>query len=276
MNSQKDNPNRKSSPETLSLLLLGGLAVVLLLWAGSWWYLTSCYSNLHDWNERGNFGDMFGAVNSLFAALALAFIIATLYLQIKSIQEAREDSAEERFQGNFFRLVEVEQNVLNGIERHMMAAGSPIKLAGRRLFTDFYESLTKQFESLHKSNPQEDQLSLISRAYLTFYEQEQANVGHYFRTLYNIVKFIDESTVRNKQTYTNLLRAQLSSNELLLLFYNCLSEKGNRKFKPLVERYALLENMPDNKLLSDKFNIIPSHRTLYAEGAFNESHAHSK
>jgi len=279
MNNQKDNQEnlkRKSSQTTLWLLLFGAFAVVLLVWAGSWWYLTNCYSNLHDWNERGNFGDMFGAINSLFAALALAFVITTLYLQIKSIHEAREDSQEERFQGIFFRLIEVEQNVLNGIEHYLMAEGNAIRLAGRRVFADFYESLTKHFESLYTANPQENQLTLINRAYLTFYGHEQANVGHYFRTLYNIVKFIDDSTMRDKQTYTNLLRAQLSSNELLLLFYNCLSEKGNRRFKPLVEKYALLENMPYNQLLSDKFNIAPSHRTLYANGAFTESREVSK
>ena len=172
---------------------------------------------------------MFGAVNALFAALALAFLIITLHLQVNSIREARENSEEEHFQGIFFRLVKLEQNVLNGIEGYSFRQ----KFSGRRLFSDFYDKLRNQFESLYKAYPNEDQLLLINKAYSAFYEDEQSNVGHYFRTLYNIVKFVDTSKARDKHTYINLLRAQLSSNELLLLFYNCLSDKGNKRFKPL-------------------------------------------
>src|SRR5215213_5051365 len=49
------------------------------------------------------------------------------------------------------------------------------------------------------------------------------------------------SPVKDKHLYTNLVRAQLSSYEIALTFYNCLSEMGREKFKPLVERYALLK-----------------------------------
>ena len=43
--------------------------------------------------------------------------------------------------------------------------------------------------------------------------------------------------------YTSITRSQLSDYELLLLFYNGLSEMGE-KFKPLIEEYALLKNLP--------------------------------
>jgi hypothetical protein len=51
--------------------------------------------------------------------------------------------------------------------------------------------------------------------------------------------------------YMNLLRAQLSVNELALPFYNCLSDLGRKKFKDLVEEFALLENLSDGVLMRE-------------------------
>jgi len=42
------------------------------------------------WEKRGQFGDMFGAVNSLFSGLAFFGIIITLFLQRKDLQVQQE------------------------------------------------------------------------------------------------------------------------------------------------------------------------------------------
>ena len=105
-------------------------------------------------------------------------------------------------------------------------------------------------------------------------------VGHYFRNLYNFVKFVDQESDfpkdhKDKKFYTNLIRAQLSSDELGLLFYNCLSNRG-AKFKVLVEKYALLEDMDFKKLvqeLGEDYIVTPDeeHKSLYDESAYGES-----
>ena len=105
----------------------------------------------------------------------------------------------------------------------------------------------------------------INYTYLKFYDTYEAKIGHYFRSLYNIVKFIDRSDVDDRRLYTNLVRAQLSSWELWLLFYNALSDKGRDKFKPLIEKYALLETVPRGKLL-----IPDVHLDLYQESAYGD------
>ncbi len=64
--------------------------------------------------------------------------------------------------------------------------------------------------------------------------------------------------------YVSLVRAQLSSHELLMLFYNCLSDYG-KKFKPLIPDYHFLKNMPTELL------IKPSHKQLYDEAAYKSS-----
>lgn len=69
---------------------------------------------------------------------------------------------------------------------------------------------------------------------------------HYFRFLYRILRFVDETDKieeHDKYRYTCLLRAMLSRYELIWLYYNGLSDYGFEKLKPLIEKYAMLNNL---------------------------------
>ncbi|PKG24401.1 hypothetical protein CWS01_07265 [Niallia nealsonii] len=52
-------------------------------------------------------------------------------------------------------------------------------------------------------------------------------MGHYYRNLTRIIKLIDESIFndKEKEVYLGILRDQLSSDGLMLLFYNSLQDK---------------------------------------------------
>lgn len=79
--------------------------------------------------------------------------------------------------------------------------------------------------------------------YDKLYAQYSDVLGHYFRALYHIVKFTDGYSDINKQKYISIARSHLSNSEQVLLYYNCLHPNGILKFKPLVEKYALLNNI---------------------------------
>jgi hypothetical protein len=100
--------------------------------------------------------------------------------------------------------------------------------------------------------------SVAIENYTTIFNKEQASLGHYFRHLYHIVKYIHKSdliTCEQKKDYAALLRAQLSAYELVLLMYNCLVEDlGYPKFKYLVDEYDLLQNM-NKKLVFDPSDL---------------------
>ncbi|NLU37727.1 MAG: hypothetical protein GXX78_02405 [Bacteroidales bacterium] len=100
---------------------------------------------------------------------------------------------------------------------------------------------------------------------LNHYNNQESRLGHYFRTLYNIIKYIDTTNGIDRQFYVNIVRSQLCVDELIILFYNCLSCFGNEKFKPLVEKYGILEG------LSDVYLLKPSHKALYNNTAFQEN-----
>ena len=138
------------------------------------------------------------------------------------------------------------------------------QLEARECFLYFYKNLQRHYYTkAHKHLSPPEVEALAETAYLDFYQEKQTAVGHYFRNLYNIVRFVKDSRVEDKHFYIRLVRSQLSVFELSLLFYNCLSSPG-RGFKPLVEEFALLKTIDDKDLLN------PSHRKYYTPAAFGE------
>ena len=82
-------------------------------------------------------------------------------------------------------------------------------------------------------------------------------LGHYYRHLYNMVKYIDTADnikSEHKDKYCKIVRSQLSDYEQILLYYNTLSPLGQAWNKPLGEtdrekmcliaKYRLLKNCP--------------------------------
>ena len=85
-----------------------------------------------------------------------------------------------------------------------------------------------------------------------------------FRHLYRIFKYIDESSLIDedeKYDYACIVRAQLSESELLMLFYNAINDDDS-KFKRLIEKYAIFNNLNVDELAKKE------HKDLYAEGAY--------
>lgn len=74
-------------------------------------------------------------------------------------------------------------------------------------------------------------------------------LGHYFRHLFQTVKFVDQSQIlkeEEKYFYLKTLRAQLSAHEQLILFYSVISDIGNAWLSPInyISRYRLIKNVP--------------------------------
>ena len=283
---------RKENDRSLSLIAL--LAIILIV---GLWYLT--YFLLKDLQpeERGTLGDMFGTVNALFSGLAFAGIIITILLQRKELKyqrdELRETRAEfiiqnktlknQRFENTFFNLLELHNEIVNAIDyvRSVgnMLDGKTRTIRGRDVFEYIFNRLNSGIKEEVDMN----------KLYLDFYDKNKTDLGHYFRNLYRIFKLIHEtefatlneldldvSNEENKKIYltknhseryryTSIVRAQLSDYELLLLFYNCLSEYGNEKFKPLIEEYSLLKNLPTKEIKLQKM------LELYKSSAYNKN-----
>jgi Putative phage abortive infection protein len=119
-------------------------------------------------------------------------------------------------------------------------------------------------ERLRELGYPEGAILAITNGYAAFHAGRQDEISHYFRNLYNLFKYLSISKLENPQLYANLVRAQLSTYELLLLFYSCLSDLGIEKFKPLVEQFGVLEGLAVEKL------IERDHLKFYAWKAYGD------
>jgi len=184
----------------------------------------------------------------------------------------------QQFESTFFNSLNLLNNIIEninftkvpspprGIQSRSIAIEEPKTYYGRDSFEYFFKEyiniytdlkidyIFKKFNKVYIPSKQynlstENYNLFIQDSYLIFFGKYQSDLGHYFRTLYNIIKFVNDSNQENKKYYTNLVRSQFSTFEHLLLFYNCVSIFGYENFKPLVIEYSLLDNMPIDKLL---------------------------
>lgn len=119
-------------------------------------------------------------------------------------------------------------------------------------------------------------VSAIEREGIKGYEKQMSGVlDNYFRYLYRILKYIDDSKLISDSTkyqYAGILRAHLSYMELLLIYYNGLSVYGREKMKPLIEKYHLLKNIRAEKLNDHTLNARIKHMSnneMYKESAWS-------
>lgn len=242
--------NEKKQAERLSLAFLF-VVIVLALWSGSWGLMKIFIEP----QDRGQFGDQFGAVNALFSGLAFAALVYTIYLQRIEIRQTQDEMKEQNqtfalqtFESSFFSLLSQHNELINNIRRTDMTRFGPDQKSGKILIEDAYVSYGSYWALrgiVHPNNSQK--IEMIENIFASVYTDFNFILGSYFRSLYRIFKFIDESNVINKKFYTDIVRSQFSDSELCLLYFNGLTNRG-KKFKFYIERYALLNNLPLNKI----------------------------
>jgi hypothetical protein len=225
-------------------------------------------------SQSADIGNSFGSVGALFSGLALAFMAITLFLQNKELQFQREELSLQRqeiklnreemhaqteqfqkqnetlqiqkFENTFFQMITLHHEIVRGISFSQGAK----QFSARECF----KVLHYYFSNKYNIDKRNASLQETLRCYDALYKEYQLQLGHYFRNLYHIFKFIDKSTIQGKEAYTAILIAQLSSHELALLFYNCIHSIENANFKLLVEKYAVLKNM-DNELVFNQEHL---------------------
>lgn len=114
--------------------------------------------------------------------------------------------------------------------------GDLVKIMNKKYDNDNYDIENINIDSLIKS-------------YDKLYNKNQSDLGHYFRSIYHIIKFIDKSDIEDKKNYIGFLRAQLSSYEQIIIFYNCLHPYG-KKLKILAEKYSLFKSIDVNLFIN--------------------------
>lgn len=254
-------------------LMFGGVMILFLL-------NFSMIFLVPDNNTRGTFGDQFGAVNALFSGLAFTGLIYTIILQRRDLeiqrhdlklqrdeialsrQEMEEQTAEfekqnetlkiQRFENTFFNMLSQFQEIVSSLSAQYGRRDNIQNASGRDFFKFSFESMIIHVELSSEKKPSTIYGGMRNTIKVSGHEgymgaDVPSYLDHYFRFLYRILKFVRDTPLitefDEEYEYTSMLRAILSRYELVWLYYNGLSENGNEKLKPLIERYAMLKNL---------------------------------
>lgn len=210
----------------------------------------------------------------MYSQLEVKYTRLELAGQKLEMKEQNETLKLQKFENTFFNLLSLHHQIVDGIDeieaketskggRDLLKERSSfvahvnrnenktvehVIIKGRDVFKNSYQYLMNRIERKSETDFLDN--------YMVVYSSVQTDFGHYFRNLYRIIKFIDETkfmedetkNFQNQYKYTSMVRAQLSDYELLWLFYNCLSSNGKEKFKPYIEKFALFKNLPKEKV----------------------------
>ncbi|KZL02722.1 MULTISPECIES: putative phage abortive infection protein [unclassified Pseudovibrio] len=270
--------SKKEGTERINRLALLGFLGVLVLFVlhalsvySNWWGVTEDLAK-----TLGPFGDSFGPLTSLFSALAFAALIWTVFLQREELQLSRkelaltrQEMADQRFESMLMRMLEVHTSLVADMDVDVNGSNAASRKDCFKIFLlhkllpkkyGIYEEEKNQTGTtssdfrIYQSGSETDRISIGSdtftmRAYDQMYIENRSDLGHYFRSLYNILRFISESSRPDIFEYARIIRAQLSDFELAIICLNCLSDNGT-KLKPLVEEFSILDNLPKDLYLS--------------------------
>jgi len=263
-------------------LIIALIAIIITSWLKYPQWIAILFKNSTALGTNfGTFGDSFGALNTLFSGLAFTGIIISIILQSKELQETRKDIKSQNtqfeiqnnsikrqvFENTFFQLLNLHNEIIQSIS---LPGRKNNDITGRSAFVTLYNDyLCSEYFIYELRDKYGDHINFenTNEWFLGFHEIYGDKIGHYFRNIYQILKMIDKEDLKDKKFYSNLLRAQLNNYELGLLFFNCLSDIGYEKFKPLVEKYEFFEHLPllDNITEEDikSYNISAFGKTNY-------------
>lgn len=250
--------------ETLSkyrLNIIAGIFAILGLFL--WLVLLNIFPK-YELEKLGFLGDFFGGTAApLLNFASLLLFLSAYLLQRDELKSNRKELKLQRFENTFFQMVSLHHQIVNDFNETTRQFGSIdttketfTHITGRSLIAEMY----KYFEKAYKDSLEKVEISRILTAFNYFLDKYQYLILHYFENLTQIIRLIDEShllTSEEKLVYINIIRAQLSTHEKLLIFYYAMTVKGMNELKPLVDRYQLLVNLQDSLLLNQ------NHRGIY-------------
>lgn len=268
---------------TAFALVSVGVFVALLPWLHK--------ANIN-WGEYGSY--LQGTTAAFWALAGVVLIFAAFVLQNEQLkaqrtqyeEEQKEQRAEQarqaeqfalqqqsirlqNFDSAFFQLLGLHNNIVDAF----MVRDVLRHKDGRECFYEYYQDFRLENASMGGKS-----FASGVAKYEDYYQDRQPNLGHYFRNLYHLIKFVAEHDAlkhpnpdveyRTRRRYTSLVRAQLSAYELAFLFYDGLSRHGRDKFKPLIEQFGLLEALDVRLLLNGIGMNASKEKGLYAKSAF--------
>ncbi len=249
--------NGESKSWRFRLLVAFIFVVVIVLWL---------------WLPRIFSDDVYAGVNALFSGLAFGgLIVAILYQsqelqlqrrELKDTRQVMQDQKEQiegqkqqmeiqNFENRFFQMMRTWNELRDKIH------------GGDALFESMVGEVSGEYLKHLRSDPQEGDVAALDSAVGLVWKRHQRSLPVYMRSLYQILKLVRQTALpyEEQKFYSNVVRAQMTQAETVLVVYNCLSSIGS-KLKENVEYYSLL------KYLDSREHVSAAQRDRFDPHAF--------
>ena len=259
-----------TGPTARVLILIGAVGLAVGLFA-LFTYVAQFGLPTFSREVAGQFGDYFGGLlNPVLAFLGLIALLYTIHIQINELHLTRiemRQSADalkqqvdtmnvQRFEGTFFHLLKVYQDTVAAMEIEVDGD----KHGGKSCFRILREKWFDGGLNKLSSGAYRDVREGLKEEFGEFYGEHEYLLSHYFRTTYNILSLLSIEKKDNKnisvsfENYRNLFRAQLSPDEMALLFYDSLHPDFGSGLKRLLDEFDILANWNRDEVTSGLFS----------------------
>jgi len=236
------------------------LFIIFLIWIIYWMLIIYTGFLKPDWAIRGQFGDMFGAINALFAGFAFGGVIYTIFLQMKELEYQREELklTRDEIKG------QKEQMILQNFElsffnllRSYTEYRDKVNQRGDILRQQFATDYNNAFRIIiHKNKDKIPDIEKLIKMSVQQYLKGYPEYKFLLRHLENILTFISGSEVENKYFYFNLVKTFLNREENGLLFYYSIYKKDESNIFKILKEINFFDDLND-------FLYDPKHGELY-------------
>lgn len=223
-----------------------------------------------------NFGSSFNILTSLFTGLAFAGVIISIRLQSAELKTAisafdgqKNALQNQELDNKFFQML----HFFTEVKRNVKCCINGTTYNGNEVFEPLIKKLLVSISIQNGQSEKEVILKIFKESFDEFNNEYEA-VKYYFLNLYQILNYIkrqpiDDANNNLVKLYTNMLRAQLSKNELILLAYNSIGVQAftNDNYQKLVEEYAFFEHLRLDDFLNDNADKLKTIVTIL-NGAF--------
>lgn len=292
------------------MILIASIALIII---SSFGYFYFSKHNLIDVSKKvdelGQMGDFFGGIlNPTLAFLSFCLLLITIKIQSKELKNSTEELAKsslalteqskslqlQNFENTFFNMISLHNEIIKNISLEVKEKHPDVDFDGRETY--YYSVLDKKialiedkpyygknvipklFKILNTYIKENIETKDILILYNNFHHEYDDTISHYFRNVYQILKFINKQEIlkdinknkelENQKFYTNILRAQFSSVEFAFLFMNSIYKSDNKLF-PLLVKFEFLE--PLNIIAT--YTNTSSKETIFKSPYLDESYA---
>jgi len=189
-------------------------------------------------------------------------VFIKLLLELRAIAEILKDVAQNQKQ-----TLEPRQALQISYYCLFFGAGADSSRMLRSALSRFNPSLVNDLDRQLCDQAVRDRVRQDNKLGYTPFEGHQSRLGHYYRHLYQSVRYADTQSIDlNKYDYVKTLRAQLTTHEQVLLLINSLTPIGNDWWKhDLILRYRMVQNIP--RYFLDPTSEVDT-STLFPKGYF--------